>query len=388
MGIQVFLHIFLLCELLVTPSQSGHFVASKKQPNDTPGEDKLPTTCPKSQRCCGRYGDPNRPDVPTGRRCCTPENPCDEGEGDCNGHAEAGGGDGNLGCKAGLVCGSNNCRKFGRYYNPSDDCCEKPGSSPPISQTYEFTNVTLTTCPSTHKCCGRFGDPNRPEVPKGRRCCTPENPCDEGEGDCNPDIEGPPSDGNLGCKRGLICGKNNCKKFALYFHDKDDCCEKPNSSKPFEEPTTPKRHHTKLHKTNHYATTTKPKHHHIKQHKTYSYTTTTTPTTYVPLHSILYDMIRYITHTTAPKRHNTKLHKTYHYTTTSKRHNTKLTPTLCQPGWSEWSEWSCVGRNTRERKKTCKKEDCSLGYHCVINMVNGSKGCYLPQRQYNKVCKL
>jgi len=353
MGIQVFLHIFLLYELLVTPSQSGHLVASKKQLNDTPVEDKLPTTCPKSQRCCGRYGDPSRPEVPTGRRCCTPDNPCDEGEGDCNGQAEAGGGDGNLGCKAGLVCGSNNCRKFGRYYNPSDDCCEKPGSSPPISQTYEFTNVTLTTCPSTHKCCGRFGDPNRPEVPKGRRCCTPENPCDEGEGDCNPDIEGPPSDGNLGCKRGLICGKNNCKKFALYFHDKDDCCEKPNSSKTFEELTTPKRHKTILHNRYTTTTTTTPKRHKTKLHN--RYTTTTTPTT-------------------TPKRHKTK--------------HTKPTTTSCQPGWSEWSEWSCVGRNIRERMKTCKKEDCSLGFHCVINMVNGSKGTYLPQRQYNKGCKL
>ena len=24
-----------------------------------------------------------------------------------------------------------------------------------------------------------------------------------------------------------MCGSNNCLKFGLYYHDKDDCCEKP-----------------------------------------------------------------------------------------------------------------------------------------------------------------
>ena len=75
--------------------------------------------------------------------CC--ENPCDEGEGDCDGFEDGGGGDGDYGCKVSLlklregktfslighvkgdlVCGSNNCRKkFGLYYHEKDDCCEK-----------------------------------------------------------------------------------------------------------------------------------------------------------------------------------------------------------------------------------------------------------------------
>ena len=51
-----------------------------------------------------------------------PENPCDEGEGDCDG---PGGHDDHRGCKGDLVCGSNNCKKFGHYYHEKDDCCEK-----------------------------------------------------------------------------------------------------------------------------------------------------------------------------------------------------------------------------------------------------------------------
>ena len=61
----------------------------------------------------------------------------------------------------------------------------------------------------------------------GRRCCTPQNPCNEGEGDCDGPGDGGKNDGHRGCKPGLVCGSNNCKKFGLYFHEKDDCCERP-----------------------------------------------------------------------------------------------------------------------------------------------------------------
>ena len=73
------------------------------------------------QRCSGRNYQ--------GRRCCTPENPCDEGEGDCDGPGDGGGHDGHAGCKGDLVCGSNNCQKFGAYFHAKDDCCEKPGKA-------------------------------------------------------------------------------------------------------------------------------------------------------------------------------------------------------------------------------------------------------------------
>merc|ERR1712061_782962 len=83
---------------------------------------------PKGQRCRGRNFD--------GKRCCTPDNPCEEGEGDCDGPGDGGLNDGHAGCKGDLVCGSNNCLKFGAYYHEKDDCCEK--SSAPIKKSPEF----------------------------------------------------------------------------------------------------------------------------------------------------------------------------------------------------------------------------------------------------------
>merc|ERR1740122_524544 len=76
------------------------------------------TRPPPGQRCAGRNYN--------GRRCCTPEQPCGEGEGDCDGPGDGGDHDGHAGCRGDLQCGSNNCRKFGAYYHPKDDCCERP----------------------------------------------------------------------------------------------------------------------------------------------------------------------------------------------------------------------------------------------------------------------
>ena len=58
-----------------------------------------------------------------------------------------------------------------------------------------------------------------------RRCCTPENPCGLGEGDCAGPFDGGANDGHKGCMGNLRCGDNNCKKFGLYFLDNDDCCD-------------------------------------------------------------------------------------------------------------------------------------------------------------------
>merc|ERR1711910_169450 len=76
---------------------------------------------PQGQRCRGRNYD--------GKRCCTPERPCDLGEGDCDGPLDGGVNDGHRGCKGSLVCGSNNCKKFGAYYHEKDDCCEAPSTN-------------------------------------------------------------------------------------------------------------------------------------------------------------------------------------------------------------------------------------------------------------------
>ena len=91
------------------------------------------TSCVSAgQRCRGR-------NYPPGRRCCTPEEPCGEGEGDCDGPGDGGVHDGDRGCRPGLVCGSNNCKKFGAYYHEKDDCCEKPDNgavSDPVQGSY------------------------------------------------------------------------------------------------------------------------------------------------------------------------------------------------------------------------------------------------------------
>ena len=54
-----------------------------------------------------------------GDSCCTPNNKCGEGEGDCDSDAE---------CRRGLKCGQDNCKqKSGQQWDNSDDCCYKPG---------------------------------------------------------------------------------------------------------------------------------------------------------------------------------------------------------------------------------------------------------------------
>ena len=160
------------------------------------------------QRCAGRNYN--------GRRCCTPQQPCDEGEGDCDGPGDGGQHDGHAGCKGDLVCGSNNCLQFGLYYHPKDDCCERPQQ--------------VTTAP--------FQPPPLPPATKRRpsnlKRCTIFRPCVEGEADC---------DRNSECRGSLVCGHNNCHKFGSHFHPLDDCCEKSVKvitlqSKPQEKPHT------------------------------------------------------------------------------------------------------------------------------------------------------
>merc|ERR1712115_476155 len=168
---------------------------------------------PAGQRCSGRNYN--------GRRCCTPERPCGLGEGDCDGPLDGGTHDGHQGCQGDLVCGSNNCRKFGAYFHPKDDCCVRPENLP-VREEPSFVPGAPLEPPTGQRCRGRNYD--------GKRCCTPENPCDEGEGDCDGPGDGGLNDGHAGCKGDLVCGSNNCLQFGAYFHPKDDCCERPNNS--------------------------------------------------------------------------------------------------------------------------------------------------------------
>merc|ERR1712066_261797 len=168
---------------------------------------------PPGQRCSGRNYN--------GRRCCTPEQPCGLGEGDCDGPLDGGTHDGHQGCKGDLVCGSNNCRKFGAYFHEKDDCCDRPENLPVREEPVIVPGTPLEP-PAGQRCRGRNYD--------GKRCCTPQQPCDEGEGDCDGPGDGGQHDGHAGCRGDLVCGSNNCLKFGAYFHPKDDCCENPDGS--------------------------------------------------------------------------------------------------------------------------------------------------------------
>jgi len=166
---------------------------------------------PEGQRCSGRNYN--------GRRCCTPDQPCGLGEGDCDGPLDGGVNDGHEGCQGDLVCGSNNCKKFGLYFHEKDDCCDLPSTIPNERPAPVIVPGTPLDPPAGQRCRGRNYD--------GRRCCTPENPCGEGEGDCDGAGDGGLNDGDTGCRGDLVCGSNNCKQFGAYYHEKDDCCEKP-----------------------------------------------------------------------------------------------------------------------------------------------------------------
>ena len=77
------------------------------------------------------------------------EVPCGYGEGDCDGPGDGGGNDGHAGCQKGLVCGSNNCQKFGLYYHEKDDCCDVPDTlqTTTESNSFGFGSVPLEPKP-------------------------------------------------------------------------------------------------------------------------------------------------------------------------------------------------------------------------------------------------
>jgi hypothetical protein len=49
--------------------------------------------------------------------CCSTEEPCGLGEGDCDVDEE---------CIGNLVCGTNNCRQDGSGFTRQADCCQLP----------------------------------------------------------------------------------------------------------------------------------------------------------------------------------------------------------------------------------------------------------------------
>ena len=62
----------------------------------------------------------------------------------------------------------------------------------------------------------------------GQPCCTLEQPCNEGEGDCGEANDEVNTD-DL-CKGDLVCGRSNCRKIDQGFLQRERCCEKNRGS--------------------------------------------------------------------------------------------------------------------------------------------------------------
>ena len=58
-----------------------------------------------------------------GDSCCSPINKCEADDGDCDTDDD---------CKAGLKCGTKNCKeKSGLHWDSDDDCCYEPDDDKP-----------------------------------------------------------------------------------------------------------------------------------------------------------------------------------------------------------------------------------------------------------------
>jgi hypothetical protein len=174
----------------------------------------------EKRRDCPGF-DPNAPT--TG--FCTPACPCDAGEGDC---------DSNSDCMAGLACKSNSGPRFG--LPASYDTCE-PVDLPFVCSSFSAANPSETFCSQECRCSHSEGDcdddfdcggslvcgnnngaavglppsydvcvyPAAPGCPSYDDAvddpdfCSPQCPCDIGQGDC---------DSNADCRGGLICEAN------------------------------------------------------------------------------------------------------------------------------------------------------------------------------------
>jgi len=167
-----------------------------------------------------------------GDSCCQnhPSQRCGIGEGDC---------DEDMDCERGLVCGRDNCRAWGSGFDSTDDCCRDPcdgedsccsrdnackegeGDCDSDADCEDELKCGKDNCrglgfDSTDDCCYNpklvWGD----QCQGGDSCCTRDNQCFEGEGDCDHDSD---------CRGNLRCGTDNC--YGKGFDDTDDCCMRP-----------------------------------------------------------------------------------------------------------------------------------------------------------------
>ena len=135
---------------------------------------------------------------------CTENNPCSEGEGDCDGDSE---------CASGLVCAQDVGANYG--WNPLVDVCEDFDDYPGDDYCAEYGPCSEGEgdCDSDSECasgliCAQDVGANYGwsslvdvcELPNGHPdYCAEYGPCSEGEGDCDGDSE---------CASGLICAQD------------------------------------------------------------------------------------------------------------------------------------------------------------------------------------
>lgn len=125
------------------------------------------------------------------KHCCTVEEPCGLGEGDCDTDDE---------CADGFVCGTNNCVGFP---NPKADCCQLP-----VMEGYGNPNCFPGIADLIP-----WASDVKAQNSMFKECCSKDKPCGVGQGDCDHDDE---------CVGDLKCGNNNCVGFPS---PKADCCE-------------------------------------------------------------------------------------------------------------------------------------------------------------------
>ena len=178
----------LIGQIEVLCIRENHFISSSTEKKDDCAQDCDWSGC-KLDVAWSTGPSTGKP----GWTCCSIENPCTVGEGDCDSNDE---------CEFPLRCGENNCNAIHNSTEFADqaDCC------------VSFLNKT---CKSNWKG-GSDADT--------WSCCTDRAKCIENEGDCDSDDQ---------CIDGLICGENNCifVNPGLNFDPAADCCIQPDSSK-------------------------------------------------------------------------------------------------------------------------------------------------------------
>jgi len=107
---------------------------------------------------------------------------------------------------AGLSCDSSGCQ----YDVDKDTSLEKDFDKEKFKELQGFLSELIV--PQKHEGKGRIHDWD---------FCSLDNPCSEGQGDCDNDDE---------CSRGLRCGKNNCRHFHIFADHRSDCCMRPRSN--------------------------------------------------------------------------------------------------------------------------------------------------------------